>query len=100
MFPPPFNTLCYLGQFIKYIYRRCTSLCKAARHNLNTGKTIHALEIFMMIFLFIEKPSELSPSVNTNTVLSSDDTRQINREKVIAESYWQPIFDEEKQNKM
>ncbi|CAF3237686.1 unnamed protein product, partial [Rotaria sp. Silwood2] len=44
-------------------------------------------------------PTERNPPVNTDTILSSVDTRQANREKVIAELYWQRIFDEEKQNK-
>ena len=34
-----------------------------------------------------------------NTISSSADTRQTNREKVIAKAYWQHVFDEEKQNK-
>ncbi len=52
-----------------------------------------------MIFAFLEKPPEEDPSVDNNTISSSVDTRQTNREKVIAESYWQDIFDKEKQNK-
>lgn len=52
-----------------------------------------------MFFTLLEKPPEQIPSTDGNTILSLVDTRQTNREKVIAESYWQDIFDGEKQNK-
>jgi hypothetical protein len=88
--PPPFNILCYLGQLIKFVFSRCKSLCKSPPPNHDTGKVIHDLEILIIVFPFLEKPTEQ---------ISSVDNRQINREKVIAESYWQHIFNEEKQNK-
>ncbi len=53
----------------------------------------------MTTFIFLEKPIEQDPSVNIDTISHSADTRQTNREKVIAESYWQHVFNEEKQNK-
>ncbi|CAF3924849.1 unnamed protein product, partial [Rotaria sp. Silwood1] len=45
------------------------------------------------------KSTEPNSSVDTDAIQTSVDTRQTNREKVIAELYWQRIFDEEKQNK-
>jgi hypothetical protein len=53
----------------------------------------------MMSFAFLEQLTEQNLSINSNTILSPVDTRQTNREKVIAESYWLEVFDEEKQNK-
>ncbi|CAF4443711.1 unnamed protein product [Rotaria socialis] len=80
--PPPLNTLCYLGQFIKYIYCRCKRLWKSPPQRQHT-----------------KKPTEQNSSADIDIILSSVDTRQTNREKAIAASYWERIFQEEKQNK-
>lgn len=37
--------------------------------------------------------------MNVNNVSSSADTRQTNREKTIAQSYWQQVFNEDKEKK-
>jgi hypothetical protein len=58
-------------------------------------------ELFEQVPLVINNDST-SPSSShavSTTVQSLVDTRQINREKVIAETYWQNVFDEEKQKK-
>ena len=52
-----------------------------------------------MIFFFLDKPSQRNSSAGTGTRSTLVDTRQMIREKTIAESYWQRVFDEERQKK-
>jgi hypothetical protein len=54
----------------------------------------------MMIFPFLEEAFTQDLPVGPATVSSVVEIHQTNREKVIAETYWQFVFDEEKQKKM
>lgn len=52
-----------------------------------------------MTFIFLETTDEQNISNSSNTISSSADIRQTNREKGIAEAYWQQVFNKEKEDK-
>ncbi|CAF1026030.1 unnamed protein product [Adineta steineri] len=81
--PPPFNILCYIIQAIEYIV--CCKCHPKSSISLNQ---------------YIKELSEQNPTIRNTTEPSLVDTRQMNREKVFGEAYWEQIFEEEKQEKM
>ncbi|CAF1184093.1 unnamed protein product, partial [Adineta ricciae] len=95
--PPPFNILCYLAEFMKYV---CCCCCKnrskSSQHteNINQSDELSAVVIDEQIPIQSYLFNNNDRSTRQNL---SIDTRHINREKVIAESYWHDIFDGEKQ---
>ncbi|CAF1369226.1 unnamed protein product [Adineta steineri] len=60
-----------------------------------------------MNFRVLDESGEQVPLIANSAIVAPDplsavnnvDTRQMNREKVIAETYWQDLFDEENQKK-
>jgi hypothetical protein len=48
---------------------------------------------------FLEESAKLNLPIKTTTISSLADTRHTNREKVIAEAYWQHMYEDERQKK-
>ena len=80
--PPPLNIPCYIFRLIKTLCHYCEERRKPFRDNQNASKIILTVIFWRWIFFF--------------TLV---DTHQMDREKVIAETYWQYIFEEKHQKK-
>jgi hypothetical protein len=65
---------------------------------VNIGKILHILK-FWRWCLFSEASTNQNHPIGITTMSSLADTRRANREKVIAETYWQHVFEEEQQKK-
>ncbi|UJR07341.1 hypothetical protein I4U23_011628 [Adineta vaga] len=98
--PPPFNILCYLGQFFMYLCSMCRNLFGSRRHHRTNNKSERLQSVIvsdtdttsLLVNKHIPPLPNLTPSKQVNILTNSMDHQITDREKVIAESYWQQIL--------
>ncbi|CAF0727747.1 unnamed protein product [Adineta steineri] len=94
--PPPFNILCYIGQFLIYICHRCKKLFTLRRDRDTDDESKLSLVVISDTDPD-QRTSYLSFPRHDNSLLNLIDNQVTSREKAIAESYWQEVFQKEKQ---